>query len=218
MIRFTDNCDSGSAKIAPGDTGSPTSPLPFERHASGLFQKSAESLNTEEIDETRECIAKIVQDCTDKYGHRATEAAVQRIIKLKATSSSIKSRAYYRVNAVRNITASGKGKTAAGKDSKDNVVELAKIRGQVDELIDNDNGDGQTQVVEFATPFYSCLESDGTVECDVVRAGPLDCVLKVQFQTRDGTATAGEDYVTVQGELVFEAGEDYVTVQGELVF
>ena len=56
-----------------------------------------------------------------------------------------RSRAYYRVNAVRNITASGKGKTVAGKDSKDNVVELAKIRGQVDELIDNDNGEGQTQ-------------------------------------------------------------------------
>ena len=27
-------------------------------------------------------------------------------------------------------------------------------------------------------------------------------VLKVQYQTRDGTATAGEDYVTVQGEQV----------------
>ena len=34
----------------------------------------------------------------------------------------------------------------------------------------------RVEVVEFATPFYSCLESDGTVECDVVRAGPLDGV------------------------------------------
>ena len=37
-------------------------------------------------------------------------------------------------------------------------------------------------------------------------------MLKVQFQTRDGTATAGEDYVTVQGELVFEAGEESKTI------
>jgi solute carrier family 8 (sodium/calcium exchanger) len=207
MIRIADLCEGsgGSNKVSPEDM---PSPVPVRQ--TQLFHKTEASMNADEIDETREVIAKIVQDCTDKYGHRATEAAVQRIIKLKATSSSIKSRAYYRVNAVRNITASGKGKTAS--DKKDKVDELAKIRGQVDELIDNDNGEGQTQVVEFATPFYSCLESDGTVECDVVRAGPLDGVLKVQFQTRDGTATAGEDYVTVQGELVFEAGEESKTI------
>ena len=33
--------------------------------------------------------------------------------------------------------------------------------------------------MEFAAPFYSCLESDGTVTLNVMRSGPDDELLKV---------------------------------------
>ena len=54
-----------------------------------------------------------------------------------------RSRAYYRVHAVRNITASAKGKTKSA--TTDKMDELAKIRGQVDELIDTENGENTMQ-------------------------------------------------------------------------
>jgi len=62
-------------------------------------------------------------------------------------------------------------------------------------------------VVEFAFPSYVALESVGKVKLTVVRAGPDDCVVKVQYKTRDGAATQGKDYIHTEGTLTFEKGE-----------
>merc|ERR1719191_835410 len=57
--------------------------------------------STEE--EYRDEVARILKHCQEKYGNRAEEKAVERIIKLRASSAHLKSRAYYRVLATRGM-------------------------------------------------------------------------------------------------------------------
>merc|ERR1719398_372011 len=83
----------------------------------------------------------------------------------------------------------------------------SKVRKSVAALASEGDDDEGTIVIEFAAPFYSCLESEGSLEVHVIRAGPIDAVCQVHYKTRDGTAKVGEDFEMTEGDLIFEAGE-----------
>ncbi|MBX3744483.1 MAG: PKD domain-containing protein [Verrucomicrobiae bacterium] len=61
--------------------------------------------------------------------------------------------------------------------------------------------------VEFATPVFTALETDGETTITVRRSGSAKTEARVTYATTDGTATAGEDYLAATGELVFAPGE-----------
>jgi CSLREA domain-containing protein len=59
----------------------------------------------------------------------------------------------------------------------------------------------------FPSATFAANETDGTVLVEILRRGPLNTTLTVDFATRDGTATAGADYQAAAGTLTFLPGE-----------
>merc|ERR1711988_611535 len=69
----------------------------------------------------------------------------------------------------------------------------------------------------FEEKAYSVLENCGSVKIKVVRSGPMDQPVTVQFDTSDGTATGGEDYIHTAGTLQFKADEPEQTIEIEII-
>merc|ERR1711988_1962897 len=69
----------------------------------------------------------------------------------------------------------------------------------------------------FEEKSYSVLENCGSVKIKVVRSGPMDQPVTVQFDTSDGTATGGEDYIHTAGALQFKADEPEQTIEIEII-
>jgi CSLREA domain-containing protein len=61
--------------------------------------------------------------------------------------------------------------------------------------------------VQFEISAFSVRESGGSARVNVVRTGSDESPLTVAYTTTGGTATAGSDYATVSGTLLFQAGE-----------
>jgi solute carrier family 8 (sodium/calcium exchanger) len=154
-----------------------------------------------EDEKDRDDIARILKHCQDKYGDRAEEKAVERIIKLKASSAHLKSRAYYRVMATRGMV--GGHKALSRTIDAHGGPPLAKIRRSINAMMNDGTVDDDTILIEFAAPFYSCLESEGILEVHVIRSGPSDRECRVKYKTRDGTAVHGEDFKYTEGDFIF---------------
>lgn len=65
--------------------------------------------------------------------------------------------------------------------------------------------------VQFTSTAYSVQETDGTATITVVLSGPSTNIVSVGYETQDGTATAGSDYSSVSGTLVYGVGETVKT-------
>ena len=63
----------------------------------------------------------------------------------------------------------------------------------------------------FSASRYSVPENAGSILITVVRTNGSAGVVSVGYTTRDGTATAGADYVTTSGTLTFAEGETAMT-------
>ncbi len=61
--------------------------------------------------------------------------------------------------------------------------------------------------LEFTAATFSVSEDGGTATVTVTRAGGSDGAVAVQYATADGTATAGTDYTTAAGTLIWADGE-----------
>lgn len=72
--------------------------------------------------------------------------------------------------------------------------------------------------VFFDPGHYSCTESCGSVALTVVRrGGDLAATMSVDYQTEDGTATAGLDYHSAEGSIVFQPGESEKEIRIHIV-
>ena len=56
------------------------------------------------------------------------------------------------------------------------------------------------------------FENDGEIKISVVRTGDLNSVVTVQYETSNGEAVAGHDYIYTAGKLTFSSGERVKTV------
>lgn len=81
----------------------------------------------------------------------------------------------------------------------------------------NANQDMTVSRVEFSAAAYSCMENEGTIKLGVIRTGNLDCKTTINYETSDGTANAGEDYVTKNGVLEFAEGEYTKVIEVEII-
>ena len=77
-------------------------------------------------------------------------------------------------------------------------------------ILEKDPGPG---VLSFSTNAYSVLESAGTKTITVVRTGGFSGQVSVQFNTANGTALAGRDYVATNGVITFADGQTNKTFQ-----
>eukprot|EP00494_Astrolonche_serrata_P025291 UN25552 len=58
--------------------------------------------------------------------------------------------------------------------------------------------------IGFRVPQLSVREDEGKIVVFVMRTGDLSCEHWVEFETADGTATAGEDYENMEGTMIFK--------------
>lgn len=117
------------------------------------------------------------------------------------------SRAWYRVIAGR----ANKG------GSKVPFYNKPKEDDHLHEADPSRNGDMTVARIEFSAAAYSCMENEGTIKLGVVRIGNLKCKTTVNYETSDGTANAGEDYVAKAGTIEFEEGEYIKTVEIDII-
>lgn len=117
-----------------------------------------------------------------------------------------KSRAFYRIQATRKMMGSGnimrKISERAQSDLSEVKAELQRV--DVDDVLD----DGSVCKVYFEPGHYTVMENCGSFDVRVVRRGDLSSRVTVDFETEDGSAEAGSDYVGKKGTLVFPPGVD----------
>uniref|UniRef100_F6YY65 Calx-beta domain-containing protein n=1 Tax=Ciona intestinalis TaxID=7719 RepID=F6YY65_CIOIN len=74
-----------------------------------------------------------------------------------------------------------------------------------------------TTEIEFDAVSCSVMENCGTVKIIVVRTGDLSADASVSYETFDGTANAGDDYVSVSGTLTFGPKETRKEIEIEII-
>ncbi|TGZ69018.1 hypothetical protein CRM22_003959 [Opisthorchis felineus] len=126
---------------------------------------------------------------------------LEEMAQLDVLSKGPKSRAFYRMQATRQLTGSG------------NVIKKAKVERRMssdDQRMESESYAPHVQRIFFNPGHYTVMENVGTFPITVSRVGgDLDAVVSVKYSTVDGTAVADEDYVPVSGVLVFRAGETH---------
>ncbi|HTX70236.1 MAG TPA: Calx-beta domain-containing protein, partial [Thermoleophilia bacterium] len=81
-------------------------------------------------------------------------------------------------------------------------------------ITDNDAGG----TLAFSAPVYTIGENGGTATLTVTRTGGTASAVTVDYASADGTATAGVNYTTVSGTLVFDAGVAAQTISVPIIY
>lgn len=116
-----------------------------------------------------------------------------------------KSRAFYRIQATRKMMGSGNIMRKISERAQSDLSEVKAELQRVD--VDLDEIDVSTKVF-FEPGHYTVMENCGEFELRVVRDGDLSRECTVDFETEDGSAEAGSDYVGKKGTLCFPPGVD----------
>lgn len=116
-----------------------------------------------------------------------------------------KSRAFYRIQATRKMMGSGNIMRKISERAQSDLSEVKAELQRVDVDIDEEVG---TMKVYFEPGHYTVMENCGEFDMRVVREGDMTRECTVDYETEDGTAEAGSDYVGKQGTLVFPPGVD----------
>lgn len=117
-----------------------------------------------------------------------------------------KSRAFYRIQATRKMMGSGNIMRKISERAQSDLSEVKAELQRVD-IIDQTD-DGNACKVFFEPGHYTVMESCGDFELRVVRRGDLSALVTVDYETEDGSAEAGSDYIGKKGTLTFPPGVD----------
>lgn len=116
-----------------------------------------------------------------------------------------KSRAFYRIQATRKMMGSGNIMRKISERAQSDLSEVKAELQRVD--LDMEEDDNSTRIY-FEPGHYTVMESCGEFELRVVRRGDLSSEIRVDYETEDGSAEAGSDYVGKKGTLIFPPGVD----------
>jgi len=72
---------------------------------------------------------------------------------------------------------------------------------------DGEPNDNPAGVLQFDMSTYDVLENDGSVTISVTRLNGTQGIVSIDYNTQDGTAVSGNDYLAHQGTLTWEDGE-----------
>jgi hypothetical protein len=133
--------------------------------------------------------------------------SVQRAAQVVAWVGQQKTRADYRIQASHVMMGETTGVTSNMLLASGQKEFLSKAVATMDE-----------RFVGFASHSIVCDESDGSVTVNVERQGDITAQLRVDYFTRDGTATGGTsasggaDYQHTKGTLIFEPYESQLSI------
>uniref|UniRef100_A0A1Q3FVJ1 Putative ca2+/na+ exchanger ncx1 n=1 Tax=Culex tarsalis TaxID=7177 RepID=A0A1Q3FVJ1_CULTA len=172
---------------------------------------------TEEVrdfEESRREYISTLKDLRKKYPQHDLEQ-LEVMAQEQLMNKGPKSRAFYRIQATRKMMGSGnimrKISERAQSDLSEVKAELQRV--DVDEAIEED----AVCKVFFEPGHYTVMESVGAFDVRVVRRGDLSSSVTVDYETEDGSAEAGSDYIGKKGTLTFGPGVDEQRFQIEVI-
>eukprot|EP00062_Callorhinchus_milii_P009310 gi/632953040/ref/XP_007892179.1/ PREDICTED: sodium/calcium exchanger 1-like [Callorhinchus milii] len=138
-------------------------------------------------EESRREMARILKELKQKHPDKEMEQLIE-LANYQRLSQQTKSRAFYRIQAIRLMTGAGNILKRHAADQARKAVSTQEVSGcPVD--------DGPVSKIYFEPAIYQCLENCGSIALTVVRrGGDLTNIVSVDFRTEDGTANAGSDY------------------------
>lgn len=154
----------------------------------------------------------VVQFMKEVTGNpRITEAEAAKLIALRIESTKTKNYGYYRVGALRSF---GGGRKVIPHiepklQSLYNEASEAELTGSHLALVDVDGKGSRKAVVEFTATSYAVLESEKVVHIGIERTGNTKSAVTVHYETIDGTAEAGSDYIAKKELLQFKPDETH---------
>jgi solute carrier family 8 (sodium/calcium exchanger) len=132
----------------------------------------------------------------------ATQAV--KLADLQLSEERAKSRAYYRIAGTRTVL--------GGK----HPVQLTP-QGVDAEAIAGKAGVNSALTVGFVSPLHGVLESQKKCQLEVERQGMKGESVTVKFETRNGTAIAGQHYKARSGVITFEPMQTCAKIEVELI-
>lgn len=157
-----------------------------------------------DFEEARREYISALKDLRKKYPQHDLEH-LEIMAQEQLMNKGPKSRAFYRIQATRKMMGSGnimkKITERAQSDLSDVKAELNRV--EVEELEDE-----SISRIYFEPGHYTVMESCGEFEVRVARRGDLSTTVTVDYETEDGSAEAGSDYIGKKGTLVFPPGVD----------
>ncbi|XP_055632887.1 sodium/calcium exchanger 3 isoform X2 [Toxorhynchites rutilus septentrionalis] len=172
---------------------------------------------TEEVrdfEESRREYISALKDLRKKYPQHDLEQ-LEIMAQEQLMNKGPKSRAFYRIQATRKMMGSGnimrKISERAQSDLSEVKAELQRV--DVDDPIEED----VPCKVFFEPGHYTVMESVGAFDVRVVRRGDLSFKITVDYETEDGSAEAGSDYIGKKGTLTFPPGVDEQRFQIEVI-
>ncbi|XP_032820174.2 sodium/calcium exchanger 1-like isoform X3 [Petromyzon marinus] len=152
-----------------------------------------------DIDESRRDMIKLLKELKQKYPEKDLDQLVE-LANYQALTQQQKSRAFYRIQAIRMMT-------GAGNILKKHAADQARKAMSVQNI----ESDGESDFVSkicFEPGAYQCFENCGSCILTVSRkGGDTSGFVSVRYKTENGTATAGSDFEFSEGKIVFKPGE-----------
>ncbi|XP_055851753.1 sodium/calcium exchanger 3 isoform X2 [Episyrphus balteatus] len=114
-----------------------------------------------------------------------------------------KTRAFYRVQATRKMMGSG---NIVKKIQERAQSDLSEVKAELHKVDVQEDSDDAVCKFYFEPGHYTVMESCGSFEVRVVRRGDISSIMTVEYETEDGSAEAGSDYIGKKGVLNFMPG------------
>ncbi|CAL8082527.1 unnamed protein product [Calicophoron daubneyi] len=167
-------------------------------HTEVTYAPEDEENTLSEFERNRLNYVEAIKEIRKKYPNISAKQ-LEEMAQMEVLAKGPKSRAFYRMQATRQLTGSG------------NVLKKSKVErhmseeeNQAEEITYPPN----VQRVFFSPGHYTVMENVGTFPVTVSRiGGDLSAVVCVNYRSVDRTATAGSDYIPITGTLIFQAGE-----------
>lgn len=172
------------------------------------FKALEDASNNEDVkdfEESRRDYITTLKDLRKKYPQHDLEQ-LEILAHEQIMNKGPKSRAFYRIQATRKMMGSGNIMRKISERAQSDLSEVKAELQRVDVIDVTD--DGHACKVYFEPGHYTVMESCGDFEIRVVRRGDLSSQVTVDFETEDGSAEAGSDYIGKKGTLTFPPGVD----------
>lgn len=157
-----------------------------------------------DFEEARREYISTLKDLRKKYPQSDLES-LEVMAQEQLMNKGPKSRAFYRIQATRKMMGSG---NIMRKISERAQSDLSEVKAELQRVDVDEVDDDRACKVFFEPGHYTVMENCGEFEVRVVRRGDLSLHVSVDYETEDGSAEAGSDYIGRKGTLNFPPGVD----------
>lgn len=168
------------------------------------MQENGLSDDIKDFEETRREYISTLKDLRKKYPQHNLQQ-IEIMAQEQLMNKGPKSRAFYRIQATRKMMGSGNIMRKISERAQSDINEVKVESKTIDPSVLEEEAICK---LYFEPGHYTVMESCGEFEVRVVRSGDLSLKVTVGFETEDGSAEAGSDYVGKTGTLTFLPGVD----------